>query len=235
MYTPNMGNAPMPGSVWFADNGCFSSKGERDFNLTAYLNWLKSRDAATCLGATAPDKVGDAVETLKRSTPVLPLLREIGYKAALVAQDGLDLDGGHLTATNATERVSIAWDAFDVLFIGGSTEYKLSSTVAGIAAEAKRRGKWVHMGRVNSYRRFLIAALMDCDSVDGTFIAFGPSQNIPRVESWIARLTTLISTNGGHNNENDLSVRGHKQAFGFGREGLAGGDESGTGGEVLVS
>ena len=30
------------------------------------------------------------------------------------------------------------------------------------------RGKWVHMGRVNSTRRIRYAASIGCDSVDGT-------------------------------------------------------------------
>lgn len=234
MYTPKMGNAPIAGSVWFADNGCFSTKGERTFNLTEYVDWLKSRDCATCLGATAPDKVADAVETLKRSTPVLPLLRELGYKAALVAQDGLELDGSHLTAINETERISIGWNSFDVLFIGGSTEWKLSATVAGLVHEAKKRGKWVHMGRVNSYKRFLIAALMGCDSVDGTFLAFGPTQNLPRLENWVRKLQA-IQTNGGFNNENNIPVWWNQQTFGFRREGLAGSDEDGISRPVSVS
>ena len=35
-------------------------------------------------------------------------------------------------------------------------------------AEAKRRRKWVHMGRVNSERRIRYAASIGCDSIDGT-------------------------------------------------------------------
>lgn len=188
MKTPNMGNRIPPNSQWFADNGCFSVKGERGFNLDKYLSWLQTQPRDMCIGATAPDKVGDAEETLRRSLPVLPRLRAIGYKAALVAQDGL-------------ENLDIPWDAFDVLFIGGSTEWKLSPAAAGLIAEAKRREKWVHMGRVNSLKRFTYASLAGCDSVDGTFLAFGPAKNLPILESWVAKLKERFKNNGGNNGE----------------------------------
>lgn len=178
MSTPRMGNKLPPGSTWFADNGCFSAKGERAFDLCSYLNWLKSKDHTCCLGATAPDKMEDADETLRRSIPVLPLIRAAGYKAALVAQDGL-------------ERLTVPWNDFDVLFLGGSTEWKLSDAAADLTHQALRRGKWVHMGRVNSFKRFLYAMETGCDSVDGTFLAFGPSKNLPILEGWIVKLKQI--------------------------------------------
>ena len=51
-------------------------------------------------------------------------------------------------------------------------------------AEAKRRGKQVHMGRVNSARRYRYAEAIGCDSADGTYIAFGPDVNLPKVLAW---------------------------------------------------
>jgi len=208
MRTPKMGNRPVEGSVWFADNGCFSSKGEREFKLDEYLTWLRSQDEKTCLGATAPDKVGQAVETVKRSRPVLPLLRQIGYAASFVAQDGLSVNSeGSLVAKSETEELSISWDEFDVLFIGGSTEYKLGATLAAVVKEAKSRGKWVHMGRVNSFKRWLYAASIECDSVDGTFLAFGPVKNLLRMQVWIDKLKSM----GGYFEKVNLSVRWNQQ------------------------
>jgi hypothetical protein len=37
------------------------------------------------------------------------------------------------------------------------------------------------MGRVNSLRRMVIAQSWGCDSVDGTFLAFGPDVNTPKL------------------------------------------------------
>jgi hypothetical protein len=171
MRTPNMGNAPRPG-VWGADTGCYSAKGVRAFDLDAYLAWLRKNDAASNLFATAPDRVGYAAETLELSAPVLPRIRELGYKAALVAQDGL-------------EELTVPWGTFDVLFLGGSTEWKLGRGAAALTHEAHRRGVWVHMGRVNSGRRYAYAASIGCESTDGTFLAFGPTANLPRLRKWL--------------------------------------------------
>jgi hypothetical protein len=173
LSTPNEGRTPAVGVTWAADNGCFSKNYVGDQALMAWLQ-RHAGQAGSCLFATAPDVVGDAAATLERSAPHLPTIRALGYPAALVAQDGLE----HLT---------VPWDEFDVLFIGGSTEWKLGRHARELAAEAKRRGKWVHMGRVNSARRWSYAEYIGCDSVDGTYIAFGPDVNLPDVLNWSAQ------------------------------------------------
>lgn len=155
MCTPNERRRPLPGVVWAADNGCFSTRYVGDGRWMAWLADL-SADAGRCLFATAPDVVGDAQATLARSRPWLPGIRRLGYRAALVAQDGL-------------EHLDCPWDEFDVLFVGGTTVWKLAAASRDLIAEAKRLGKWVHMGRVNSRRRWSYAEHIGCDSVDGTF------------------------------------------------------------------
>ena len=176
MLTPLAGYRPtwidaVP--CWAADTGCYR-QGDR-FTLDTYWSWLErmgGRD--TCLFATAPDVVGDASATWARSVPVLPIIRAMGLPASLVAQDGL-------------EAMRVEWDAFDCLFIGGSTEWKLGAPAASLVAEAKARGKWVHMGRVNSGRRLLYATRIGCDSADGTYMAFNPSEALSRMGRWLAR------------------------------------------------
>jgi hypothetical protein len=175
LLTPRMGQRPAQGVVWAADNGCFSQP--EAFDLDAYFVWLDALTpfAGACLFATAPDVVGDARATLARSLPVLPQLRDAGYRAALVAQDGL-------------EHMEVPWDAFDALFIGGSTRWKLSEGAAALARHARSLGKWVHMGRVNSLRRLRIAETMGCHSADGTFLKYGPNVNLPRLSGWLREL-----------------------------------------------
>lgn len=170
MCTPNEARTPLPGVVWAADNGCFSRNYVGD---ERWLAWLERHadHADGCLFATAPDVVGDAAATLTRSVPFLPIIRELGYPPALVAQDGL-------------EHLEVPWDAFDVLFIGGTTDWKLSAAVRDLITEARRRGKRVHMGRVNSRRRWQYAEFVGCDTTDGTFLAFGPDQNLRRQAAW---------------------------------------------------
>lgn len=172
--TPAQGNIRPAGVTWCADNGCFGKGYPGD---EKWIEWLtKNAHAATdCLFATAPDVVGDAAATLERSAPWLPVIRELGYPAALVAQDGL-------------EDLEIPWDTFDALFIGGSTEWKLGHHARTIVREAKARGKHVHMGRVNSLRRYRYADLIGCDTVDGTFLVFGPDKNLGRLNGWIDNL-----------------------------------------------
>ncbi len=75
---------------------------------------------------------------------------------------------------------------FDVLFIGGTTEWKLGAEARAMVSAARRQRKWVHMGRVNSLRRFVYADSIGCHSADGTFLAFGPDVNLPRVRKWFA-------------------------------------------------
>lgn len=168
LVTPNEGRRPLPGVEFGADNGCFSKNYVGD---DRWLTWLDALPRQGCLFATAPDVVADAAATMARSLPWLPRIQKLGFPAAFVAQDGL-------------EDLDIPWDEFDALFIGGSTEWKLSEHARLIAVEAKQHGKLVHMGRVNSALRWGIAEFFGCDSCDGTFLAFGPDTNLPKARAW---------------------------------------------------
>lgn len=172
---PAIGNVIAPHWIWAADNGCFNAR--TYVGDARWFAWLERNapQAGTCLFATAPDIVGDAAATLDRSAPWLPRIRALGYPAALVAQDGL-------------EAFDIPWNTFDVLFIGGSTEWKLGPHAADLALRARRHGKRVHMGRVNSHKRLRHASAIGCDTADGTYLAFGPDVNVPRLRGWLDAL-----------------------------------------------
>lgn len=181
--TPNQGNPRPPGVAWCADNGCFSKGYPGDEQWFAWLE-RHAHDASTCLFAVAPDVVGDAEATLARSLPWLPKIRALGYPAALVAQDGL-------------ESIEIPWDVFDVLFVGGTTDWKLGAHARDIVRQAKDRGKWVHMGRVNSEKRYRYAHAIGCDSADGTYLVFGPDKNLPKVKAWLRTADQGVMDFGG--------------------------------------
>lgn len=168
--TPRQGNIKPDGVIWCADNGCFGKGYPGD---DKWLAWLEKLGPTDCVFATAPDVVGDAEATMERSLPLLPEIRKRGFPAALVAQDGL-------------EGLDIPWDDFDALFIGGSTEWKLGEAAKALVAEANTRGKYTHMGRVNSKKRYNYARSIGCDSVDGTFLVFGPKVNLPKLLTWIS-------------------------------------------------
>lgn len=173
--TPAQGNPLLPGVPWVADNGCFGKGWPGD---DAFLRWLTDYpddDRKRCLFAVAPDVVADAEATLQRSGPWLDVISGLGYPVAFVAQDGL-------------ENLTVPWSRFDVLFIGGSTKWKLGPEAAVLSAAAVRRGKHVHMGRVNSYRRLRYAEYIGCSSVDGTYLVFGPDLNLPKLSRWMTHL-----------------------------------------------
>jgi hypothetical protein len=130
------------------------------------------RAVSGCLFATAPDVVGDAAATWERSRDVLPRLRSLGYRAALVLQNNIG---------------SVDWSSVDAVFVGGDDGFKFSREATDIAQDARRRGVWTHMGRVNSWARWERCAEVGYDSADGTCVAFGPDANLPRVRSWIER------------------------------------------------
>lgn len=169
MLTPKMGNRPDLSVIpWAADTGCFAAPDEYDEGV--YLAWLAARPRP--LFATAPDVVRNAAATWAKSADVLPKIRALGVPAALVAQDGI-------------EDMAIDWDSFDALFVGGSDAWKLGPRAYEVGIEAKRRGKWLHWGRVNSARRMRQALKAGADSADGTFIAFGPERRFPEVLRWL--------------------------------------------------
>jgi hypothetical protein len=166
------------GWVWGADNGCFNRA--TYVGDVAWFAWLLAQHhKERCLFASAPDVVGDWDATLAVSAPWLPRIREAGYPAALVLQDG------------ATVR-TVPWDSLDAVFVGGSTAWKMHGT-AQLIVEALRRGKHVHVGRVNSWRRFSYFARQGVHSADGTYIAFGPDVNVPAVLAWQNRFAQQLS------------------------------------------
>jgi hypothetical protein len=162
LCVPSDGQSPDPGQVWAADNGAFSG-----FDETAFLRMLDRLEPwrETCLFVACPDVVGSHTLTLDLFEVWAPRLQK--WPLALVAQDGLTPE-------------AVPWNKFDALFIGGTTEWKLSPAAALLVREAKRRGKWVHMGRVNTIRRMVYANSIGVDSIDGTSFSRWSDIYIPR-------------------------------------------------------
>jgi hypothetical protein len=207
--TPDQGNIKPDGVLWCADNGKFSkSRAEKGipWDETGWWRFLEKNAhlADSCAFATAPDVVhwvpdgkgelvpfGDAAATLVESAKWYDKIKGLGFKVALVAQDGLNPD-------------DVPWDKIDAIFIGGSDDYKVGTPppprvralradgspwgipgCIGVIQEAKRRGKWVHIGRVNSECRYRFAVMVGADSVDGTYLTKAPEKNLPILLSWL--------------------------------------------------
>lgn len=162
MATPRQGNKLVPGVRWAFDNGCFSDAWDADRWESALA---RHAGLPGCLFAVVPDVVGDAAATDARWVEYAPVVKRHGYLAAYVTQNGC---------------TAVPDDA-DAVFTGGDDGWKLGETAQQLVADFKRRGKWAHMGRVNSLRRLRFAAFHGYDSVDGTFITFGPDVNLPRL------------------------------------------------------
>lgn len=156
LTTPRNSNRPASlaatGLLWGADNGCYTG-----LDVRRYRQLLaKLRGLPRCLFVVVPDIVGDAKGTLALWGQWQEEVRETaGQPLAFVGQDG-------------AEDLDLPWGGLDAWFVGGSTRWKLSEASADLACEAKRRGKWLHMGRVNTLRRLETAFRLGCDSVDGS-------------------------------------------------------------------
>lgn len=141
------------GALWMMDNNEFAGGFDAKLWYSALIKYLPYQ--STCLGIPIRDKVGDALETIRLFSRYYQSVKDLGYKVAFVSQDGI------------TPEIT-PWDYFDVLFVGGSDEHKLGIEAITMIAEAKGRGKWVHIGRVNSSKR--IKEFWMADSVDGTHL-----------------------------------------------------------------
>lgn len=147
---------------WAVDNDCFNNQ----FNAKRFIEFLKKLQDfnKNCLFVTAPDVVADRKGTLKRFPRWHDSIRRLGFPVAIVLQDGM---------TN----LDIPWESIDAVFVGGSTEWKLSQDVIGLLLRAGELGIWRHVGRVNSFKR--VSHFWDfADSFDGTGFAIAPDQKI---------------------------------------------------------
>lgn len=181
-----VGNYP----AWASDNGAYKKGADhRGFDFAKWWRYVSEtlprcyEIDSPCLFVTAPDAIdvditgriviGHAEETLRRAREWLPQIGALGFPTAFVAGNG------HETMLD-----EIPWADIDVVFLGGSDEWKLGDGARIVVAEAKRRGKRVHMGRVNSAKRFRYAEDLGCETADGTFISFSPTENLERVARW---------------------------------------------------
>jgi len=176
------GASPLPAGDWWAmECGTFGQWDETRFFRSLARRLAQSPDR--CLFVVVPDVPFDAEGTLARWPEYRDRCAAYGAPLAFVTQDGM-----------GTEDIPL--DA-DSLMVGGSTEWKLGHESTAMMAAAKARGMWVHVGRVNSYRRLKAAASAGADSADGTYLKYGPDVNWPRLRRWLdthAANPTMVMT-----------------------------------------
>lgn len=150
------------------DNDCFTG-----FNESLFVRTLEAaceyRDRVRFV--SAPDIVADAETTLAKFETWQPIITsEYHLPVALVLQDGMT-------------PASVAWDKIDAVFVGGSTEWKLSSHAREIIYHAQAKGKWIHAGRVSTRKRIKYFRELKADSIDS--VAFNKwSNNIANYQRW---------------------------------------------------
>lgn len=159
------------GHLWAADNDALNG-----LDVDAYLTMLdtiRQHDTSRLLFVTAPDAAEmtptgprvswDGTLWLWRAWRAALLRR--GLPLAIVLQDGATVD-------------TVPWHDVQAVFVGGSDAWKDGPAAARLATEARRREKWVHVGRINTQRRERLWWPL-CESFDGTQYSKWPDTHIP--------------------------------------------------------
>lgn len=150
-HTSSIEATAAQGIPWAADNDCFQGLDVDAF--TIMLDRIKGLPG--CLFVTCPDVVGDHTATQRQFVKWAPGLARRGLPIAFVLQNGCTTTG-------------VPWRDIAAVFVGGDNRFKMSAGAAELVADAKARGMWAHMGRVNTWKRTKYAASIGCDSIDGT-------------------------------------------------------------------
>lgn len=129
-------------------------------NTEGFLSLLEREESRRhlCRFVSVPDVVGSARRTLELFDRWYSRPELYRWPLALVAQDG-------------QEDLPIDWDSIEAIFIGGTTDFKMSRHAVQIIKTAQALGKWTHVGRVNTPDRFLHFERLGVDSVDGSGIS----------------------------------------------------------------
>lgn len=154
LFTPLTRRNPQhPERPFAMDNGAFAK-----FEVNGFLKMLEKHEPRRdlCRFVAAPDVVGCARRTLECFHHWQPILAR--WPVAFVCQDGM-------------ESLEIPWANLAAVFIGGSTDWKMSKHAAAIVKASRVIGKWCHVGRINTPGRLEYFQDLGADSCDGTGLA----------------------------------------------------------------
>lgn len=141
------------GCTFAIDNGSFSRFDARGFTR---MIQREESNQDKCLFVAVPDVVGNARRTMEIWHRRHKFVQH--WPMALVAQDGI-------------EDMDIPWDDMKAIFIGGRDPWKDSQAALDIVKTAKVLGVHVHVGRVNTERRFRLFDEAGADTCDGSGVA----------------------------------------------------------------
>jgi hypothetical protein len=131
------------------DNDSYTGKFDRDKFLRLLDKIAPHKDR--CLFINPPDVVGNAIQTTNLYHEWYTEIKGRELPISYILQDGC---------------VGIPDLKPNALFVGGSTEFKLSQWVLKLLQVVKS-DYWIHIGRVNTLRRLLHFRYV-ADSFDGT-------------------------------------------------------------------
>lgn len=148
------------------DNGRFTGAWT-ETKWLAMLNFYPIEQRHKFVFSAVPDVPYDAMATLAEFDRYCGIVKSLGYQVALVTQNGMKPE-------------MVPWDKIDALFIGGNDEHKRGVEGGVLISQAKQRGKWVHIGRVNSGSTIINHFWM-ANSWDGLTLARNPSQQLASI------------------------------------------------------
>lgn len=175
------------GLWWAADNDALNG-----FDVDAYLAMLdaiRQADASRLLFVTAPD-AAEMTPDGPRVSWEGTLALQASWRVALQARWRVALQARGLPLAivlqDGATAESVPWDELGAVFLGGSDAFKDGPQAAQLLIEARRRGLWAHVGRINTQRRERLLLSL-CDSFDGSQYSMFPDTHIP---ACLARLAT---------------------------------------------
>lgn len=153
------------------DNDAYTAWSQKkEWDEGAWLKMLESakRSGQDPLWVLVPDVVADKEGTLEQWHRYGPLAARYGWPLAFAVQDGMtpgDVPNGA-----------------DVVFVGGTTEWKWSTLPTWANAFPR-----VHVGRVNEMRRVFTCESLGVESVDGSgwFRDTLNGRRIPLLQAWL--------------------------------------------------
>jgi hypothetical protein len=173
LISPGGWRRPPSWMPYALDNGAFGAwLNKREWDEQAFIDLLdRTRYVPRPLWVAVPDVVADAEATKARWHEWSQRIREvIKTPLAFVVQDGMT--------------VADVPDDADVLFVGGSTEWKWRNLKMWTDAHPR-----VHVGRVNSERLLWMAHDAGAESCDGTGWMRGGEDRLEDLERYL-RLST---------------------------------------------
>jgi len=173
LFSPGAQRGPYPFMPYALDNGAYSAfTAKTAWDPVAWLElliWAKNSGQAP-RWVLVPDVVGDRAATLRKWDAHSLAASQFGWPLAFAAQDGMSPS-------------DVPSDA-SVVFVGGSTEWKLDTLHMWCRSFPR-----VHIGRINTYRWLTVCERAGAESVDGTGWFRGDKEQLRGLEQWCAEST----------------------------------------------